>query len=66
MRTRESTTPQIVYEEGRPVAVILDIESYEDILERLEEIDDLAALREVRSRPAEFRPLDEFLAEHDG
>lgn len=66
MTTREHTTPRIVYEEGRPVAVILDIDSYEDILERLEEIDDLAALREVRSRPQEFRPLNEFLAEHEG
>jgi PHD/YefM family antitoxin component YafN of YafNO toxin-antitoxin module len=56
---------QFVVEDGEPTAVILDIGEYEELLERLEEAEHLAALREMRSKPLTFRPLSEFLDEYN-
>jgi hypothetical protein len=56
--------PEMIIRDGKPVAVILDIEEYREILERLDDQEDLKALQELREGPLEFRPLDEFLAEY--
>ncbi len=63
METRQST-PEIVLRDGKPVAVILDIEVYQNMLERLEQIEDLKALEESRQKPLEFRSLEDFLDEY--
>ena len=60
---RPKRNPQFVVEDGQPTAVILDIKEYEELLERLEETDDLAVLREMRKKPLNFRPLEDFLRE---
>jgi len=60
----ERRAPEIVLRDGRPAAVILDIDEYQDMLERLDDLDDLEMLREMRERPLKFRKLDEFLAEY--
>jgi PHD/YefM family antitoxin component YafN of YafNO toxin-antitoxin module len=57
-------TPEIVLKEGKPAAVILDIDEYRKMLERLEALEDLNALKEMRKRPLRFRKLDEFLKEY--
>jgi hypothetical protein len=54
-------SPELVYRNGEPVSVILDIAKYEAMLERLEDLDDLEALRKMRERPLRFQSLDEFL-----
>ena len=56
--------PEIVLRDGRPAAVILDIEEYQDMLERLEDLDDLEMLKEMREKPLNFRKLEEFLEEY--
>lgn len=56
-----TTGQQVVYSDGEPVAVIVPIEEYREILERLEDAEDLAMLEEMRKRPLQFRALDEFL-----
>lgn len=56
---------QFVVEDGEPTAVILDIGEYEELLERLEDAEDLAALQEMRKKPLKFRPLSEFLDEYN-
>ena len=58
-------SPQIVLEDGQPAAVILDIDEYQDMLERLEDLDDLEMLRKMREKPLKFRKLQDFLAEYD-
>lgn len=60
----EKRSPEIVLRDGRPAAVILDIDEYRDMLERLEDLDDLEMLKEMREKPLKFRRLDEFLAEY--
>lgn len=62
MRPRPSPR-EVVVRDGKPVAVILDIEEYREMLERLEDLEDLKVLEELRRQPLEFRRLDEFLEE---
>ena len=56
-------TPEIVLKEGKPSTVILDIDEYRQMLERLEDLEDLNILKE-RKRPLKFRKLEEFLKEY--
>ena len=56
--------PEIVLRDGKPAAVILDIDEYQEVLERLEDVEDLRMLEELRKKPLEFRKLGEFLEEY--
>jgi PHD/YefM family antitoxin component YafN of YafNO toxin-antitoxin module len=56
--------PEIVLREGKPSAVILDIDDYREMLERLEDLEDLNMLKEMRKRPLKFRKLEDFLKEY--
>ncbi len=62
---RRKRKPQFVVEDGEPTAVILDIAEYEQMLERLEEVEYLAELQDMRKKPLKFRPLSEFLDEYN-
>ncbi len=55
--------PQIVLKNGKPDSVIISIKTYEDMLERLEDREDLEELNRMRKKPLKFRKLDDFLAE---
>jgi len=55
---------ELVYRDGKPTAVILDIAEYEELLERAEDLDDLRALRRMHERPLRFRSLPVVLGEH--
>ena len=55
--------PQIVTRGGKPVSVILPIEVYEELLERVEDADDIAWLRKARRKPLKYRSLDAYLAD---
>ena len=53
MKTRgKKRTPEVVFREGKPRAVIVDIEEYQEMLER------------VREDSLSFRGLDGFLKEY--
>lgn len=54
--------PQIVTRGGKPVSVIIPIEQYQELLERLEDAADVAALRKLRRKPLRYRTLDAYLA----
>ena len=57
-------TPEIVFREGKARAVILDIDEYQEMLERLEDIEDLKMLDQMRKGPLSFKRLDDFLKEY--
>ena len=57
-------TPEIVLREGKPSAMILDIDDYREMLERLEDVEDLNMLKTMRKRPLKFRKLEDFLKEY--
>ncbi len=55
---------EIIFREGKPRAVILDIDEYREMLERIEDLEDLKELEEMRKKPLEFRSLNDFLEEY--
>lgn len=63
-RTDRKRQVRLVIEDGEPRGVILDIQDYIEMLERLEDAEDLAALNEMRQKPLEFRRFEAFLGEY--
>jgi PHD/YefM family antitoxin component YafN of YafNO toxin-antitoxin module len=55
--------PEIIFRGGKPAAVIIDIDEYQEMLERLEYAEDLKILAEMRQKPLKFKRLEDFLAE---
>lgn len=60
MKTRKRQ-PQIVLRNGKPAAVILGLDEYEELLERAEDAADLKTLRAMRKKPLRFRKLEDVL-----
>ncbi len=56
--------PEIIVRGGKPTAVILDINEYQEMLERLEDIKDLRMLEDMRKGPLKFKKLGDFLKEY--
>lgn len=56
--------PEIVLREGKPSAVILDIDQYQQMLEKLEDVEDLEMLKRMRKKPLKFKKLEDFLKEY--
>jgi PHD/YefM family antitoxin component YafN of YafNO toxin-antitoxin module len=52
--------PEIVIREGKPSAVILDIDEYQEMLERLEDIEDLMMLEKMREKPLKFKKMEAY------
>jgi hypothetical protein len=53
-RNAKKKTPDIVFREGKPVAVILDIDEYQELLKRLEDKHDFMTYTRLwpfRNRP---------------
>jgi len=63
-KKQKKKNPEIVLREGKPAAVILDIDEYREMLERLEDAEDLKELEDMRKTPLTFRSLEEFLKEY--
>jgi hypothetical protein len=63
-RTAKKKAPDIIFREGEPVAVILDIAECQELLEQLEDKHDLKMLAEMRKKPIKFRKLEDFLKEY--
>jgi prevent-host-death family protein len=56
--------PEIILRNGKPAAVILDIDEYQEMLERLEDMEDLKILAAMRNQPLKFKKLEDFLEEY--
>ncbi len=55
--------PEIVTRKGKPVSVILPIKEYQELLERAEDVEDVAWLKRARQKPLQYRPLEDYLAD---
>ena len=55
--------PEFIVRDGKPVSVILPIKTYEELVERLEDSDDVRWLKRAKQKPMAFRPLADYLAE---
>ena len=58
---KAKSVPDIIYRGGKPSAVVLDIEDYKEMLEKLEDIEDLKMLAEMRGKSLEFKKLEDYL-----
>ena len=58
--------PEIVTRNGKPVAVIVPIKDYEELLERAEDAEDVAWLKRARKKKLHYRSLENYLAERSG
>ena len=58
--------PEIVTRNGKPVAVIIPIKDYEELLERAEDSEDVAWLKRARKKKPHYRPLEEYLTKRTG
>ena len=58
--------PEIVTRNGKPVAVIVPIKDYEELLERAEDAEDVAWLKRARKRKLHYRSLENYLSERNG
>jgi PHD/YefM family antitoxin component YafN of YafNO toxin-antitoxin module len=58
--------PEIVTRNGKPVSVILPIKDYQELLERAEDAEDVAWLKQARRKKLNYRPLEEYLAKRNG
>jgi PHD/YefM family antitoxin component YafN of YafNO toxin-antitoxin module len=47
-RKGKKKPPEVILREGKPAAVILDIDEYREMLERLEDMEDLKMLEDMR------------------
>lgn len=54
--------PKIILEDGKPKEVVLRLEDYEELLEQLEQVQDLRAIREMKDRDWETISLEDYLA----
>jgi hypothetical protein len=52
-----------VTRKGRALSVIIPIKDCQELLERIEEVEEVAWLKRARRRPLRYRPLEEYLAE---
>ncbi len=51
MRTNvKKKNPEIILRDGKPAAIILDINEYRKLLESLEEVEDLKMLERMRNK----------------
>jgi len=55
--------PDIILRDGKPSAVILDIDDYQELLERLDDLEDLKMLEKIRAKPQQFKRLEDVLAD---
>jgi PHD/YefM family antitoxin component YafN of YafNO toxin-antitoxin module len=56
-------SPEIIVTRGKPSAVIIPLDEYRAILERLEDAEDVKTLRRLRKKSLKFRSLEAFLKE---
>ena len=57
-RKRESG---IIFQDAKARAVILDIDYYQELLERMEDAKGLMILMKLRQKPLKFRRFEDFL-----
>ncbi|MGD9728037.1 MAG: type II toxin-antitoxin system prevent-host-death family antitoxin [Nitrospiraceae bacterium] len=57
-------SPEVIVQDGKPTAVIIPIDEYRAMLERLEDASDLKAPATMRKRSLKFTRLEDFLREH--
>mgnify|MGYP001578835153 CR=1 FL=1 len=64
-KKRTVKTPEVIYRNNKPVSVIINIGEYNEMLERLEDIEYLKFIEKLKNKTLKFRKLDDFLADYN-
>jgi PHD/YefM family antitoxin component YafN of YafNO toxin-antitoxin module len=62
-KKRNIKKPEIIYRDNKPVSVIIDLDDYKIMLERLDDIEDMEYISNIQKETLKFRKLDDFLAD---
>ena len=64
-RLKETRTPEVLTVNGRAEVVVVDHESYQDLLDRIHHLETLAAIREgiASADRGELKPAEQVFAE---
>lgn len=64
-RIKETKTPEVLTVNGRAEIVIQDVESYQQLLDRLDQMETIAAIREgiESAERGELKPAEQVFAE---
>ena len=52
-----------IYRDNKPIAVILNIDVFNEIIERIEDFEDMEYIKELRKKPLKLRSFKSYLAE---
>jgi len=65
-RLKETRTPEVLTVNGKAAVVVQDADSYQALLDRLHEMETLAAIREgiASAERGELKPAEQVLAEN--
>jgi PHD/YefM family antitoxin component YafN of YafNO toxin-antitoxin module len=61
IKNKQKKSREIIYRNNKPVSVIIDIDEYEKLLERLEDIEDVEFIKNIKVESLEFRNFDAVL-----
>lgn len=64
MATQLFTKPKIILENGQPSEVILKWKDFQELLERVEDVYDLAEIKKFKNKKLVFKNIDAFLKEY--
>ena len=65
MLTLTKIKPDFVYRNNKVVAAIIDIDTFDEIMEKFEDEEDIAYLKEARNKTLTYRKFGEYLAERE-
>ena len=57
--------PDYIYRDNKPVAAIIDIAVFEEILDKLEDVEDIEFLKESRKSILDYRNINDYLKERE-
>jgi len=63
MLTISKIKPDFIYRNNKAVAAIIDIDVFNEIIEKFEDDEDVAFLKKARNKTMEFRNFKDYLAE---
>lgn len=65
MLTLSKVKPDFIYRDDKPVAAIIDIETFNEIIEKFEDEEDIAYLKTAGNGELNFRDFNEYLKERE-
>ena len=65
MLTLSNVKPDFIYRDDKPVAAIIDIEIFNEIIDKFEDEEDIAYLKDARNGELSFREFNDYLKERE-